>query len=104
MAKKYRISYSRIVDYTDMISKILLKLKAIKYVSVTFSKTEKIIIYRINLDDLDYDRKEDDDYNVDSGQSWKNISGEKLEWEEENDYNEYINPGKRGEMLDQKYN
>ncbi|CAG8794344.1 12554_t:CDS:1, partial [Gigaspora margarita] len=59
---------------------------------------------RNRYDDLDYDPEEDDDYNVDSGQSWKNISGEKLEWEEENDYNEYINPGERGEMLDQKYN
>ncbi|CAG8821008.1 32803_t:CDS:2, partial [Gigaspora margarita] len=57
------------IEETDMISKILLKLKAIKYVSVTFSKTGKFIIYRINLDDLDYDREEDDDYNVDSGQS-----------------------------------
>ncbi|CAJ0638382.1 1631_t:CDS:2 [Entrophospora sp. SA101] len=43
---------------------------------------------------------EDDDYNVDNGRYWKNLSREKLEKDIENDDN-IINPGKWNEMLDQ---
>nr|CAG8472758.1 14234_t:CDS:2 [Entrophospora candida] len=43
---------------------------------------------------------EDDDYNVDNGRYWENLSREKLEKDRENDDN-IINPGQRNEMLDQ---
>ncbi|CAH1769031.1 5884_t:CDS:2, partial [Entrophospora sp. SA101] len=35
---------------------------------------------------------EDDDYNVDNGRHWENLSREKLEEDRENDYNGMINP------------
>ncbi|CAG8836847.1 22973_t:CDS:2, partial [Gigaspora margarita] len=44
---------------------------------------------------------EDDDYNVDEGRPWKNLSRENLEWEEEKDFNEYENPGQRQEKQNQ---
>ncbi|CAJ0628521.1 7181_t:CDS:2 [Entrophospora sp. SA101] len=44
---------------------------------------------------------EDDDYNVDNGRDLENLSREKLEWDEENDDNDYANSGKRQDMLDQ---
>ncbi|CAJ0757235.1 5728_t:CDS:2 [Entrophospora sp. SA101] len=43
---------------------------------------------------------EDDDYNVDNGRFWENLSREKLEKDRENgDF--IINPGKLNDMLDQ---
>ncbi|CAJ0754208.1 16029_t:CDS:2, partial [Entrophospora sp. SA101] len=48
--------------------------------------------------DSTYDPKEDDDHN---GRYWENLSREKLERDEENDDNDYMNPGQRQEMLDQ---
>ncbi|CAG8783428.1 4258_t:CDS:2, partial [Racocetra fulgida] len=63
------------VGETDMASKIPLKLKAIKYVSVTFN-------------DSTYDPREDDDYNVNEGRPLDNFSEEYSEWCEENDSND----------------
>ncbi|CAG8801162.1 26828_t:CDS:1, partial [Gigaspora margarita] len=44
------------------------------------------------LDDSTYDPLEDDDYNVDEGRPLNNLLRENLEWEEENDDNDYRNP------------
>ncbi|CAG8744280.1 22838_t:CDS:2 [Cetraspora pellucida] len=52
-------------------------------------------------DDSTYDSREDDDYNVDEGRPLDNLSRENLEREEENDDNDYRNPGEQQEMLDQ---
>ncbi|CAG8802588.1 10866_t:CDS:2 [Gigaspora margarita] len=70
------------------------------------SKTSKSNVSKTNnrkdsYDDSTYDPLEDDDYNVDEGRPLDNLSRENLEWEEENDDNDYRNPGKRQEMLDQ---
>ncbi|CAJ0636149.1 8113_t:CDS:1, partial [Entrophospora sp. SA101] len=43
---------------------------------------------------------EDDDYNVDNGRHWENLSREKLE-DRENDDHVIMNPGKLDDMLDQ---
>ncbi|CAG8724224.1 4235_t:CDS:1 [Gigaspora margarita] len=66
-----------------------------------YSKSEKIkhmndylcsnILFK--LDDSTYDPLEDDDYNVNKGRPLDNLSRENLEWEEENDDNDYRNPG-----------
>ncbi|CAG8818952.1 43751_t:CDS:2, partial [Gigaspora margarita] len=53
------------------------------------------------LDDSTYDPLEDDDYNVDEGRLLNNFSEENSEWCEENDFNEYENPGQRQERLNQ---
>ncbi|CAG8796356.1 8005_t:CDS:2, partial [Gigaspora margarita] len=45
------------------------------------------------LDDSTYDPLEDDDYNVNEGRPLDNFSEENSEWCEENDFNEYENPG-----------
>ncbi|CAG8856896.1 43584_t:CDS:1, partial [Gigaspora margarita] len=48
-----------------------------------------------------YDPLEDNDYNVDEGRPLDNLLRENLEWEEENDDNDYRNTGEQQEMLDQ---
>ncbi|CAG8514884.1 9893_t:CDS:2, partial [Cetraspora pellucida] len=51
--------------------------------------------------DSTYDPKEDDDYSVNEGRPLDNFFEEYSEWCEENDSNEYENPGQRQERLNQ---
>ena len=44
--------------------------------------------------------KNNSDY-IERGDYWKPILREKLEWDEEHDYNDDMNPGQRQNMLDQ---
>ncbi|RIB07007.1 hypothetical protein C2G38_468691 [Gigaspora rosea] len=56
---------------------------------------------RNGYDDSTYNPREDDDYNIDEGRPLDNFSEENSEWCEENDFNEYENPGQRQERLNQ---
>ncbi|CAG8485204.1 12042_t:CDS:2 [Cetraspora pellucida] len=56
---------------------------------------------RQRRNDSTYDPREDDDYNVNEGRPLDNFSEEYSEWCEENDSNEYENPGQQQERLNQ---
>ncbi|CAH1769389.1 1232_t:CDS:1, partial [Entrophospora sp. SA101] len=62
------------------------------YLRILYVKLDNLMTYDPSL--------EDDDYNVDNGRFWENLSREKLEKDRENgDF--IINPGKLNDMLDQ---
>ncbi|CAJ0836998.1 2857_t:CDS:2 [Entrophospora sp. SA101] len=59
---------------------------------ILYIKSDSLMTYDPSL--------EDDDYNVDNGRHWENLSREKLE-DRENDDHVIMNPGKLDDMLDQ---
>ncbi|CAG8706193.1 19781_t:CDS:2 [Cetraspora pellucida] len=48
-----------------------------------------------------YDRREDDDYNIDESRSLDNFLKENSEWCKGNNFNEYENPRQQQERLNQ---